>query len=167
MAGKQHLHRTAVATPAATGSVDESPFDNCLRTDDYSRAQTMLTSGIAFRETYPPRMTLDQYVCGRSGDDGFSQTLLFLVRKGIYPVTRAFLQHVVRHFSLTNVFELLNAIPDVRRVSPQGAVLHLAVLRGSLTLIKKLVEMGFDLEGKDSKGQTPLFYAIQGQCSFA
>lgn len=47
----------------------ESPFDNVLRTDDFSRAKTMVSIG-NFLQTYPPRLTLLKYIKGKSGDEG-------------------------------------------------------------------------------------------------
>lgn len=143
-------------------AMDESPFDNVLRTDDLTRAQTLVSIG-NFLQTYPPRMTLDQYIAGRRGDDGFSQTLVHLIRHSIYPVTCHFLQHVVKHFSLSRVFEVLNAVSKNGVTGPKGCVMHLAVMRGELDLIKRLIGMGFDLEARDSKNQTPVYYLIQGQ----
>lgn len=142
--------------------VDESPFDNVLRTDDFARAQTLVSIG-NFLQTYPPRMTLEQYIAGRRGDDGFSQTLVHLISHSIYPVTCYFLRHVVTHFSLKRVFEVLDAVSRNGVTGPKGDVIHVAVMRGELELIKRLVDMGFDLEAKDSKNQTPIFYLIQGQ----
>lgn len=149
-------------TRASTCALDESPFDNVLRTDDYARAQTLVSIG-NFLQTYPPRMTLDQYMAGRRSDEGFSQTLVHLIRHSIYPVTSSFLQHVVKHFSLINVFAILDAVHKTGIQGPPGTVIHLAVMRGELDLIKRLVAMGFDLETRDSKNQTPVFYLIQGQ----
>jgi hypothetical protein len=166
---------TAAAGPSVLSSVrqvvrpavcpmDESPFDNVLRNNDFVRAQTLVSIG-NFLQSYPPRMTLEQYMAGRRNDDGFSETLVHLIRHSIYPVTCSFLQHVVKHFSLSKVFAILDAVHKTGMTGPPGNVIHLAVMRGELDLIKRLLSMGFDLETRDSKSQTAIFYLIQGQCN--
>lgn len=150
-----------IARPAVC-PMDESPFDNVLRTDDFVRAQTLVSIG-NFLQSYPPRMTLEQYIAGRRNDDGYSETLIYLIRHSIYPVTCSFLQHVIKHFSLPKVFAILDAVQKTGMTGPPGNVIHLAVMRGELDLIKRLVSMGFDLESRDSKNQSAIFYLIQGQ----
>jgi hypothetical protein len=48
---------------------NESPFDNVLRTDDLVRAKTMVSVG-NFVQTYPPRLTLLQYIKEKPENEG-------------------------------------------------------------------------------------------------
>lgn len=148
---------------------DESPFDNVLRTDDLSRAKDMV-SYIGFREKYPPRLTLEDFIRGKKGNEGFSETLLLLISSGIYRVTAAFLEHVILHFNEKNILMLLDSLPDLNdtdtKISgPHGKVLHLAVRKRYIDVAKKLVSLGLNINERDDMNQTPIFYFIQGNDS--
>ena len=147
--------------------LQESPFDNVLRTNDFNRAVNMLSSDYIVN-SYPPRITLDQYMSGRRGDDGFSETLVHLIQHKIYRISVNFMNHIMKHFSPINVLKILNAVDPnnmtIIRNEATNTLLHTACMRNNLDIIRCLVGMGFDFEHRDSKNQTPIFHLIQGQC---
>lgn len=120
-----------------------------------------------FLHTYPPRLTLGEYIKGKVGNEGCTRTLLFLISSGIYPVTKDFLAHVMTHFKTDNILSILSAMKVPGFTGSPGNVLHLAVKKGNLQIVQQLVRMGFDVNQRDDKRQTPVFYFIEGWLLFS
>ena len=173
LSGRSILHQLSpMSTPNGVGTASlksgskdtqvESPFDNVLRLDDISRANT-LVSIHNFLHTYPPRLTLGKYFNGKKGDEGFSETLLLLIEHGIYPVMEDFLIHAMKHFQQDKLLKILEAMKEHGLSGKPGKVVHFAVKKGHLQVLKIFDSVfKLSLNAFDDKNQTPIFYFIEG-----
>lgn len=151
---------------------DESPFDNVLKSNDIRRATT-LVSIQDFLITYPPRMTLDDFIVGKTGDEGFSETLCLFIHSGVYSVTTNFITHMLIHFKSENILTVLKSM-KYEFNGESKTVMHTALRRAtrptvpsdvSIAIIEKLLSLGFGLNSLDDFNQSAIFYFIQGKCS--
>ena len=179
--GKGHMQVTTKAPPAPPAiaasvtpvcQTNESPFDNVLKVNDFTRAER-LVSIPNFLHLYPPQTTLDQFMRGKEGDEGFSPTLCLLIESGVYNVTANFLMHILVHFSSENILTVLKSMKYDYQGTPKK-VMHFALRRAtkstipsevSLEIIEKLLNLGFDLNSLDDMNQSAIFYFIQGKYS--
>lgn len=148
-------------------ALSKSRYDRALYMNDLQSAQVLVWSSFHIDGHYQrhfPLLTLGHWVQGRPGDESFNDTLHFYLQNGIYEVKADFLEHVLDNYSNENVIKVFKSIQGYKE--PQKSVLHKAIKRGLLLVVRTLVNVfQFDVDGLDDLGQSPIFYLVERKFS--
>jgi len=143
------MAKLLVANGADIGAKDNhgrTPLHAAVKRRDWQVSTLLIESGanMAVRDN----QGLTPWELDKS-EDGKSVVQQFLDR---------FVKNAVKNNRLTEVDKLLKAVPYAVQVkSPFGTLLHGAVVRRDLPLVRMLLAHGADVNDRDNQGDTPLY----------
>ncbi|KAI1285292.1 hypothetical protein HDE_11760 [Halotydeus destructor] len=168
MASVLSIEREAHRSPRLTETPSGALFDDALLHMDIAKAERLHNNGQL--RGHRSQLCLYQYIRDKKGDEGYSDTLVLLLREGIYDIKAMFVEYVLQEFPIHHVIKTIKAIEASSRcLEETGRVLHLAVGRMNVDvynatirlLLKSFTRNQVFIDIKDSSGRTALFYFIK------